>query len=62
VVKNNIKFIRKKNTAFFQEDMRLLLNISLSTYQSYEEGKRQPKPQMLKEISRLLKCTVDELI
>lgn len=47
---------------FSQPDFASILNIPLSTYRSYEQGKREPNNDLLIEISKKLNTTTDYLL
>lgn len=56
-----IKFFRKKN-CFTQEEVAIILKIPLTTYRSYEQGKRVPKIDTLERIAKLYRCAIEDLI
>jgi transcriptional regulator with XRE-family HTH domain len=45
-----------------QEEVAAKCGITQCSYSYYEIGKRSPKPEMLKKLASVLKCTVDELL
>lgn len=49
-----LKFYRKKSM-LSQKDMANKLNISLSLYQSFEQGRRNPSYKIIKDIADILK-------
>lgn len=53
---------KRKEKGYTREDIAALLGISKFTYRSYEQGDRQIKIDKLKAISKILECTIDELI
>lgn len=53
--------LREKN-GFTREDVSKILGISIHTYVSYETGTREPNIERIRQLSRLFKCTTDELL
>jgi len=53
--------LRKLN-GYKGKDVALILGISIRTYESYEQGKRKPKIEKLKQMAKLFKCTIDDLV
>lgn len=45
-----------------QTDMGELLKITRQAYCHYENGKREPTQEVLKEISKILNCSIDYLL
>lgn len=60
-LKKNIRFIRKW-TDLNQEKFAGKIGIKRSRLGSYEEGRATPKPDVLKKISAIYGCTVDDLL
>ena len=58
---SRLKKIRKANK-MTQTDVAKALGITQTAYGNYELGKRNPKPEMLRKMSRIFGCTIDELI
>ena len=52
----------RKSKGYKGKDIALILGISVRTYEAYEQDKRKPSIERIKQISTILKCTVDELI
>lgn len=53
---------KRKEIKMTQYEVAQILGITQVAYGNYENGKRQPKPEMLKKIARLFGCSVDELL
>lgn len=45
-----------------QAEMGNLLKITRQAYSHYENGKREPTQEILKEISKILNCSIDYLL
>ena len=44
-----------------QKQIAEKLEIAISTYADWEQGRRQPKPEDIKKIIKILKISADEL-
>ena len=58
---NKIKVFRKKCN-MNQSDLEKKLNLSRTTITKWETGKTYPRIQMLPQIAKILKCTVQDLL
>lgn len=58
---NKLKEMRVQN-GFTQKKMAQLLSLSITGYQNYELGTREPSLDMLCKIADILGCTVDYLL
>lgn len=58
---NKIKKQREKNK-LTQTELAKVLNVSRSTVACWETFKSTPRPPMLKNLSRLFKCRIDDLL
>ena len=58
---NKIKEYRKKR-GFTQEKMARFLSVSRQTYINYESGKAEPSFETLRQISQVLKTSIDDLL
>jgi len=56
-----IKVLRNEN-GFTREEMAEELQISKYTYKAYELGYREVNLTILKKLSKVFKCTTDELL
>jgi transcriptional regulator with XRE-family HTH domain len=56
-----MQILREKN-GFTREDVAKILRISIHTYTSYELGNREPNIVRIRQLSKLFKCTIDELL
>ncbi len=56
-----IKFYRKQKK-LSQKDLARILNVSQQSVSLYEKGKRQTPIDVLKKLSDLFGCTIDELV
>ena len=56
-----IKVYRKKR-GFTQEEMAKKLSVSRQTYINYESGEAEPSFETLKQISKLLRTSIDDLL
>jgi transcriptional regulator with XRE-family HTH domain len=60
-IHTNIKFLRKQK-AWTQEQLAAELDIKRSLIGSYEEGRAKPNYEVLAEIAKIFKHTIDNLI
>jgi transcriptional regulator with XRE-family HTH domain len=60
-IHSNIKFLRKQK-AWTQEQLATELDIKRSLIGSYEEGRAKPNYEVLAEIAKIFKHTIDNLI
>jgi transcriptional regulator with XRE-family HTH domain len=58
---NKLKIIRKDN-GFTQKEVSEILKMPLDTYKNYEQGKREPKIDTLKQLATLFKCKIDDFV
>ena len=58
---NKIKYYRKKQ-GYTQGEMAKLLSVSRQSYINYESGHAEPSFVTLKEISKILKTPIDDLL
>lgn len=58
---NGLKKVRKEN-GFTQRQVSEILKKPLNTYKNYEQGKREPNIDTLKQLSTLFKCKIDDLV
>ena len=56
-----IKEVRKSK-GLTQHDMAVRMNIKQQTYQSIESDKNTPGIDKLVEISKILECSIDDLV
>ena len=56
-----LKFAREKNN-MTQQQVADLMSIDKSTYCGYETGKRQPDAMKIKQLSKILNISGDELL
>lgn len=56
-----IKALRIKGK-LTREEVANRLGISKEAYRWYELGYREPKAKIIKELSKIFKCTTDELL
>lgn len=52
----------RESKGWTQETLAKKLGVSEATVSNYENGKREPNIQMLKKLSRIFHCTVDDLL
>lgn len=45
-----------------QKDLASMIGVKTNTISQYELGKRNPNPDILKKIARVLNCTIDDLL
>lgn len=45
-----------------REEMAKKLQVSISTYKSYELGYREPNVTIINKLSEIFKCTTDEIL
>ena len=57
----NLKALRKQR-AMTQNAIANILGINANTLCQYETGKRKPSIEVLKKLSLLFNCTIDELV
>ncbi|MFN8310555.1 MAG: helix-turn-helix domain-containing protein [Chitinophagales bacterium] len=60
-IQHNIKFLRKQK-GWTQEQLGLELEIKRSLIGSYEEGRAKPNYEVLAALSKVFKCSIDNLI
>ncbi|WP_236897035.1 helix-turn-helix domain-containing protein [Clostridium beijerinckii] len=58
---NGLKKVRKEN-GFTQRQVSEMLDIPLDTYKNYEQGKREPKIDKLKQLANFFNCKIDDFI
>jgi DNA-binding XRE family transcriptional regulator len=58
---NGLKKVRIEN-GFTQRQVSEILKMPLDTYKNYEQGKREPKIDTLKQLATLFKCKIDDFI
>jgi len=59
----NLKFLRKSHSSrSTQSDMANLLEVSVSTYGSYEEGRAEPKLENLQKITSFFGVSIESLL
>ena len=58
---NNIKVFRENN-GFTQMDIAEKLQIDKSTVSKWETGDSMPRADKLKQLAKILNCTVDDLL
>ena len=56
-----LKLMRIKNR-LTQEQLAMKLGLSVKQIRNYEQGLREPKVTMLKEIAKFFNCTMEELL
>ena len=54
--------ILREAKGWTQEVLAKKLCVTVSTVSNYENGKREPNIEMLMRLSKVFKCTVDDLI
>lgn len=52
----------REEKGYTQKEISEILNIPLKTYKNYEQGIRTIKIPVLKQVSTIFKCSVDDLI
>lgn len=52
--------LRKKN-GMTQSDLAAMVGVQQNTVSQWESGKRNPTIQMLMSLSKIFRCTIDEL-
>ncbi len=57
----NLKLIRESRS-ITQQEMANLLSMTRQAYAKYEQGKREPKFEILEKIQIILNCSYDELL
>lgn len=57
---NSFKMYRKREN-FTQENVANILGVDRSTVAKWETGKAKPKAALLPAISKLYKCSIDDL-
>lgn len=62
--KNYVLMIKevRKSKGLTQHDMAVRMNIKQQTYQSIESDKNTPGIDKLVEISKILECSIDDLV
>ena len=58
----HLRYLRKTNSKFSQQEMADMLNISRSTYTYYETGKSEPGQEKLKKICDILNVDFNTLL
>lgn len=58
---NKLK-LKRMERGLMQEDMARQLAISIHIYKRIEEGRQQPKLKLAFQISRVLRCNIEEII
>ena len=58
---NNIQ-AKRQNACLTQEELARKLNLDRSTVAKWETGKALPRADILVKLSKLLNCSIDELI
>lgn len=53
---------KREESGFTQKEIAEILGISVRTYMNYEQGIRTIKIPILKQLSLLFKCTMNDLI
>ena len=53
---------KRKEKGLSQEAVAELLGIKQNTLSQYENGKREPKLVVLKKMSEIMECTIEELL
>ena len=53
--------LRKQNN-LSQNQIAAILNIKQATYSQYENGKREPSLNLLKQLKKIFNCSYDDLI
>lgn len=52
----------RKTNNLKQKDLASMIGVKTNTISQYELGKRNPNPDILKKIARVLNCTIDDLL
>lgn len=60
-IANNLKFLRKKS-GLTQQEFADLMEIKRASVGAYEEGRAEPKYELLDKIARYYELTMDELV
>lgn len=60
-IANNLKFLRKKN-GLTQQEFADIMKIKRASVGAYEEGRADPKYELLDQIARYFELTMDELV
>lgn len=59
--KNNLKELRRRK-GLKQQEIANNLKITLNSYQKYEQGERQPKYEILEQLTQILECDYNDLL
>ena len=59
--KTNLKTIREEKQ-LSQKDLASKLNVPVSTYANWEQGRTEPNVDMLRKLGALFKVSLDDLI
>lgn len=58
---NNLKHLRNKMN-ITQKELSTTLSVSLFTFRDWEQGKTQPKYEILEQLTKILDCSYDDLL